>query len=48
MLSRVRFAVVNDVLRKLRIIATMWWGKEWRKMVCASVVVMGGSHKSSR
>ncbi len=42
MLSTVRSSGVNDMSRKFVNVWTMWWGKEWRKMIHASAVVMGG------
>ncbi len=47
MLSRVRSSGVNDLSRIFLNGRTMWWRKEWRKMVYASMVVMGGSHNCS-
>ncbi len=47
-LSRVGSAGVNDSFRRFLNIRTMSLGKEWRMIVHASIVVMGGSHNRLR
>ncbi len=48
MMSRVWLGGANGPLRASWNVLTISEGKEWRKMVHASVVEIGGSHSNSR